>query len=257
MPRRPPDHFSVSGADFGDICSSFVLNFRVWSESENQWMERQMSGGQNVDFERQKLSSGSKLILLAQPGEDALDLIRRTARALRRRHGFTGRPLDDDRLHVSIAGFGPYAMIPFVQVNAMRHILSRLEFGEFDIYFDRAASFNGAFGYPLALYGDNANQPLIDLEKSVRKLLEPHFGKPGRSSYHPHMTLLYDRRKIAAEWIESPIRWRARELALVESRPGRAGYHSICTFSCGEPRKAARWRPASRRAFGSGVAVPW
>lgn len=216
-----------------------------------------MSGNVSGDFDGKSPFSGSTVILLAQPTEDVLELIRQTTRDLSRRHGLTGRPRPDDVLHVSIAGFGPYTMIPFAHVNALRHILSRLEFGEFDIYFDRAASFHGSHGNPLVLYSDDGNQALVELQKSVGKLLEPYFGKPARGTYRPHMTLLYDRRKIVGEWIEAPVRWRVRELVLVESFQGRTEHRLICTLPCREPRMAARWRPATRQAFRSAAAVPW
>lgn len=216
-----------------------------------------MAGDLSGNFERKSAFSGSKLILLAQPDEEALDLVRETARALARRHGLTGRPRPDDVLHVSIAGFGPYAMIPFAQVNALRLILSRLQFDAFDIYFDRAASFNGSYGNPLVLYSDDGNEELIELQQSAAELLEPYFGKPSRRAYKSHMTLLYDRRRIAAEWIEAPVRWRVSELMLVESLPGRTEYRAICTFPSREAQVAARWRSPANQAFRSAAAVPW
>jgi 2'-5' RNA ligase len=250
--------FSVSSLNAATLlfflCSNFRCMIRVQKMEQT---EAQMSGGVSGNFEGKNLFSGSKLILLAQPSEDMLDLIRQTARDLSRRHGLTGRHRPDDVLHVSIAGFGPYKMIPFAQVNALRHILSRLEFSGFDIYFDRAASFQGSYENPLVLYSDDGNQALIELERSVGKLLEPYFGKPAHGTYRPHMTLLYDRRKIVAEWIEAPIRWRVRELVLVESLQGQTEYHSICTFPCREPQMAARWRLPTNQAFRSAAAVPW
>jgi RNA 2',3'-cyclic 3'-phosphodiesterase len=220
-------------------------------------MEAQMSGDLSGNFERKNPFSGSKLVLLAQPGEEALDQVRETTRSLSRRHGLTGSPRPDDVLHVSIAGFGPYTMIPFAQVNALRHILSRLEFAAFDVYFDRAASFNGSYGNPLVLYSDDGNEELIELERSVGNLLEPYFGKPARARYRPHMTLLYDRRRIAAEWIEAPVRWRVNELVLVESLQGQTEYRTICTLPCREPQAAAGWRLPANQAFRSAAAVSW
>lgn len=216
-----------------------------------------MAGDLSGNFELKNPFSGSKLILLAQPSEEALDLIRQNTHSLIRRHGLTGRSMPDDVLHVSIVGFGPYTMIPFAQVNALRHILSGLKFDAFDIYFDRVASFNGSFGYPLVLYSDNGNEALIELERSVGQLLEPYFGKQVRGAYHPHMTLLYVRRKIAAEWIETPVRWRVSELALVEGLQGQTEYRTICTFPSRAPQEAARWRAPSNQAFRSAAAVSW
>jgi 2'-5' RNA ligase len=220
-------------------------------------MEAQMSGIQSGNFERKNPFSGSKLVLLARPDEEAMDLVRETVRSLSRRHGLTGRPRPDDVLHVSIAGFGPYTMIPFAQVNALRLILSRLEFDTFDIYFDRAASFHGSNTYPLVLYSDTGNEALMELQRSVGDLLEPYFGRPARRASHPHMTLLYDRRKVAAEWIETPVRWRVSELTLVESLQGQTEYRTICTFQSRAAQMAARWRSPSNQAFRSAAAVPW
>jgi 2'-5' RNA ligase len=224
---------------------------------KNEWMEAQMSDDVSGNFERKNPFSGSKIVLLVQPADDALDLIRKTTRSLSRRHGLTGRPRPDEVLHISITGFGPYTMIPFAQVNALRHILSAVEFSAFDIYFDRAASFQGSYSYPLVLYSDDGNQPLIELERSVGKLLEPYFGKPARRTYKPHMTLLYDRRKIVAEWIDAPVRWRVTELALVESLQGQTEHRTICTFPCREQQMTMRWRPPASQAFRSAAAVPW
>jgi 2'-5' RNA ligase len=220
-------------------------------------MEARMSGNASGNFETRNPFSGSTLVLMAQPGEDVLDLIRKTSRNLSRRHGLTGRHQPDDVLHVTIASFGPYTMIPFAQVNALRHILSGLEFSEFDIYFDRVASFQWAQENPVALYSDGGNEALIELEKSVGKLLEPYFGKRARTAYQPHMTLLYDRRRIAAEWIEAPVRWRVKELVLVESLQGQTESRSICTFPSRELQMAMRWRPPASQAFRSAAAVPW
>jgi RNA 2',3'-cyclic 3'-phosphodiesterase len=216
-------------------------------------MARDLSG----NFERKSPFAGSTLVLLAQPDEEALDVVRETTRNLFRRHGLTGRPRPDDALHVSIAGFGPYTMIPFAQVNALRLILSRLQFDAFDIYFDRAASFNGSHGNPLVLYSDDGNEELIELQRSVGELLEPYFGKPPHRAYNPHMTLLHDRRRIAAEWIEAPVRWRVSELVLVENLQGQTEYRAICTFSSRAAQVAARWRSPTNQAFRSAAAVPW
>lgn len=127
-------------------------------------------------------------------------------------------------------------MLPLVQVNAVRHILSGVEF---DIYFDRAASFNGSHGKPVVLYSDNGNQALIELEISARKLLQPYFGRPAGRAYHPHMALLYDDKKIVAEEIKPPIRWRVSELVLVESLQGQTEYRPICTFPCRQSQTRA------------------
>lgn len=187
-----------------------------------------MLSNTNEAFVSKKHFSGSKIILIAQPQERILDLIRQTTGDLCNRHGLKGRPRPDDVLHVSIAGFDPSS----ITEDELCHLLSRLEFDEFDIYFDRAASFQGSDGKPLVLHSDNGNQALVELEGSVSKLLEPRFGKPHRQAYNPHMTLLYDKGKIVPHKIEVPVQWRVRELLLVESLQGQTKYRLICKFPC-------------------------
>lgn len=88
----------------------------------------------------------------------------------------------------------------------------------FDIVFDRAVSFarNGdKRAFVLRAGGD-----LVALIEFYRELdiAMTRAGFNGRSSFLPHMTLLYDGRIIAEHEVET-VRWTARDFVLLHSAP--------------------------------------
>jgi 2'-5' RNA ligase len=163
-------------------------------------------------------------------GAAALRITAETER-LRAEHGLTGRPLGTKRLHVSLHGVGIYEGVPAgIETRAIA-AAGLLREASFEICFDRAMSFGQEDGgRPLVLCG--RGEDLVQLHAFHRRLGEvmktARLGNI-RKSFTPHMTLLYDRRAVAAEAI-APIRWRVESFVLVHSLQGLSRHHDLCRW---------------------------
>jgi len=90
----------------------------------------------------------------------------------------------------------------------------------FEIAFDRATSFAGRRPQlPLVLCGPRSVDPLFALHGTLgAALARTGFARVSRR-FTPHMTLLYDTRRLAPCSVE-PVTWTAREFVLIHSRIG-------------------------------------
>jgi 2'-5' RNA ligase len=99
---------------------------------------------------------------------------------------------------------------------------------QFTAAFDRLTSLRGAHANnPLVLLGDDGVVGLRILHRLLGEALGRGFAgrwQP-RRFFAPHVTLLYDRQRIAERAIE-PVRWTVREFALVNSLVG-LGRHDV------------------------------
>jgi RNA 2',3'-cyclic 3'-phosphodiesterase len=152
---------------------------------------------------------------------DALTAFRiaQIARRCRRDLGLRGEPLAASRLHISLQYLGRYLEMPETVVAKARAAAARVRMPPFAVMLDRAISFSGrADNYPLVLLGDDGVVGLRMLYRSLGAQMRK-VGLRARSDFTPHMTLIYDSRRIDEEPIE-PICWTVGELVLVQSLIG-------------------------------------
>lgn len=166
-------------------------------------------------------------------------------RSLQARHGLRGRPVHQDRLHVTLSHVGDFAGLPQGLLDSARRAAGALSpsSAAFDIGFDRVASFRGRpDSQPMILLGEQgvaavtAFQARLDLALRTAAVIR----RP--EAFTPHMTLSYEPRLLPAEPIE-PITWTAHEFVLVHSLIGQ-GRHVVL----------ARWPLAATQNHPGGLA---
>ena len=163
-------------------------------------------------------SSSGRVFLAIIPDAAATARIYRLARALKHAHGFCGRIIEPERLHVSLFFLGELSE-QIVQVAS--EAAAEVRMPPFEVSFDRSASFRGKPGNrPLVLVGDGG----LDRLKSFRRTLGAAMARKGlrylaKKDFTPHVTLLYADRNVEEHPIE-PIRWTVNEFVLVYSMRG-------------------------------------
>lgn len=128
-------------------------------------------------------------------------------------------------LHISLAGIVEFEseLPPVEYVEAAMYVAGRIQMQPFEVTLDRTANFSGRDGrspYVLTVgYGkDKVTELHLLLAMQLRKM-----GIRFRSSYNPHVTMLYDRVRPPPHEI-APISWSVGEFALVHSHVGQSRY---------------------------------
>jgi RNA 2',3'-cyclic 3'-phosphodiesterase len=156
--------------------------------------------------------------LLPPPADAAR--ISHLAQQLRGAAGLKGKPVSADRLHVSLHGLGEYAGLPEQLVSAAREAGDTVCVPQFDVVFDCAGSFGGHGGRgkrPFVLWSTDEIDLLMLFNRALAKALaQAGLSRWIASQFTPHITLLYDSR-IARQRAIEPVRFRVRELVLVDS----------------------------------------
>lgn len=144
------------------------------------------------------------------------------ARGLRSQHGLSGRPLDAQRLHITLHHLGDHAGVPAGLVEAARGAAAGLEAPVFDVSFDHVESFSGAKRHrPLVLRGEHGLAALMSFQQALGTAMKKSgLGRWAEDRFTPHVTLLYDDLRIPRQAVE-PVSWTVRELVLVHSLIGR------------------------------------
>lgn len=163
-----------------------------------------------------------RLFWAAIPDIERAERIADLTQRLRCRHGLTGKPLQTSRLHVTLYHVGDEAVPPTGErIENLVSRASAVVMPPFRVAFNRAQSFsNGAF----VLSGDDGVIGLDVLHQRLSDELDwrPRPARP----FTPHLTLLYDRQRIAEQPIE-PINWTVREMVLVESLVGQTVHRHL------------------------------
>ncbi len=142
-------------------------------------------------------------------------------RHLRDKYALTARPHAAERLHVSLHGIGEYPSFPKDIAARAVEAAAAVALPPFEIAFDRVMSFSGKPGQlPLVLRGNGA-AGVTALQNALGSALAKT-GLGARQSA-PHLTLLYDARRIDEQPID-PIGWIVREFVLVHSLLGQTSY---------------------------------
>jgi RNA 2',3'-cyclic 3'-phosphodiesterase len=173
-------------------------------------------------------TSGVYFALL--PVVDAARLIAWRRRHLCCEHGLNGKPIAAGRLHVSVHHLGDYAAPPPGIVAAARDAAAAASvvMPPFELVFDRVVSFENRSGrHPLVLQGTDGVAELV----AFRRVLGTAMQKAGlwrwvKLDYLPHLTLLYDDRRIAEQAVEA-VGWTVQEFVLVHSLYGQARYDQL------------------------------
>jgi 2'-5' RNA ligase len=158
------------------------------------------------------------------PDAAATARIGELTRRLRDKYGLAGRPHAAERLHVSLHGIGEYPSFPTDIAARAAAAAAAVTLPPFEFAFDRVMSFSGKPGQlPLVLHGDGV-AGVTALQSALGGALAKA-GLGARPSA-PHLTLLYDARRIDEQPID-PIGWTVREFVLVHSLLGQTSYSPL------------------------------
>ncbi len=171
------------------------------------------------------------LFFAAIPTPQAAAQIEQRAGDFRRELGLKGRPLTTDQFHITLHYLGAHAGVPQGIVAKASETAAAIRMAPFEVVFDCAMSFSGkSSSRPLVLCSSKKLPALAafqqKLSAEIRKAGLHQWVQP---SFVPHVTLLYDGRRVPSQAIE-PVGWTVREFVLVHSLLGR-----------GQHRPLARW----------------
>jgi RNA 2',3'-cyclic 3'-phosphodiesterase len=151
--------------------------------------------------------------------------IAQIAEQLRSAHGLKGKTLQTDRFHVTLHHLGNYAGLPPDVVAIAQEVGTSVAHAThpFELAFDHVESFSNRPGHcPLVLRGGDGLIALTAFQQALgmplKKTAARHWLK---TTYTPHLTLLYDDQRVALQAVES-VAWTARELVLVHSMVGQS-----------------------------------
>jgi len=173
-----------------------------------------------------------RVFLAIFPDVDAAAHMARLARHVCSEHGLKGKPLAAERFHVTLLHLGDYVGLPREVVAAASEAAANVTFPPFEIVFDRVVSFVGRpRSRPFVLRGGDGVAALIAFQKTLGSAIAiAGLGCWVTPHYTPHVTLLYDDRRVSEQTVET-IGWTAQEFVLVHSLLGKTRHVPL-----------ARWR---------------
>jgi RNA 2',3'-cyclic 3'-phosphodiesterase len=134
----------------------------------------------------------------------------------------SGRALAMDRLHITLLSAGGFlGEVPQKFMDLALAMGDAVTLSPFKVTLDRAGSFARTTGKrPYVLLGGEGVADIMPLHCAlVAAMFRTGLEIPMRSSFNPHLTLLYDARHYMELSID-PISWVAREFVLIESHVG-------------------------------------
>lgn len=167
-----------------------------------------------------------------QPDEATAQRILSGGRQLQVEHCLSATLFSQERLHVSLVGLGKYEYVPYKYLAVANHAAMSIALPPFEIIFNRAMSFkrsNSEAKSPLVLIGDQV-QGLHDLRQAQLEAMQQIGFRFKPATFVPHITLLYDKHRIAEQSIE-PIHWIVSEFVLIHSHIGQHRYTQLNRYS--------------------------
>jgi RNA 2',3'-cyclic 3'-phosphodiesterase len=172
-----------------------------------------------------------RLFFAIVPDATSAARLAQLARRENREHGINGRLVAANRFHISLHFLGLHAGVPQRLVAAARDAATAITMPPFRVTLDRAVTFSGQPGNrPLVVRGDDGVTGVRELQRTLLAAMRRVGLEPAvKSSFAPHLTVLYIDRIIAEHPVEA-VSWVVRELVLIRSRLG-----------LGRHERLARW----------------
>jgi 2'-5' RNA ligase len=162
------------------------------------------------------------LFLALVPEPEQRPPILSLANDLRAMHALRGDCLAADRLHITLHAVAHFRdEVPQHVVDAAVAAAGRVSCPSFAVGFDQARSFPHSEAFVLLC--DTGSNAAIKHLRQLLTLELRRFELHPTATETPHMTLLYDKRKVEAHPVE-PLSWTAKRFALILSHVG-AGHH--------------------------------
>ena len=152
---------------------------------------------------------------------------------LRTAHQLSGRPLADERFHITLHHLGDHAGLRRDIVAMAGEAAQALAAAPFEVTFDRAVSFHNGGNNPLVLRGDAGLEALKAFQRDLGlAMARAGLGRLIDKAFTPHVTMLYDRRAVAEEPVE-PVTWTVSGFTLVHSLLGRTEHVPLARWTLG------------------------
>lgn len=160
------------------------------------------------------------------PDAETATRITALARDLRDEHGLKGEP-QVGRFHISLHAVADRADALPRDIAAASEAAAAITTPPFDVALDQVMSFGSRNGeLPFVLAGGDGLVALKAFHEALgRAMAWARIGRHVKREANPHVTLLYDRRRVAPEPV-GVIQWTVREFALVRSLHGQ-GRHVV------------------------------
>lgn len=166
------------------------------------------------------------LFFALMPDEATRTRIGEAATALRVRDPGLGRWLDPRRYHVTLHFLGQHRPLPEALVERARAAAQQVRQPSFELVLDRTGGFSRARAGWLGCREPAGG--LIALHAALRDALRgAGVAMDDSAPYTPHVTVLRNLRHRMPDLEIEPIRWRANEFVLVDSRHGDAVEYSV------------------------------
>lgn len=162
-----------------------------------------------------------RLFFALFPDGDARGKLLELGADLQSRHRLAGKVQQEDRLHLTLDHLGDFASFPQEFVKAASEAAGELaaRYSRFPVSLNRFVSFRRrGENLPLVLKDSTgANPELQNFRASLWKALaERNVPGDARSSFTPHVTLMYSPQILAEEAVDA-IEWQAQEFLLIHS----------------------------------------
>lgn len=167
------------------------------------------------------------------PEAGAAESITRLAQDLSEKHGMNDEVFAAEHFHISLHHLGNFVGLPqdILAMAGKAAAAAAAVRPSFEVVFDRAMSFAGSPGnHPFVLCGTNGVAALTAFRQALGAAMARAGLKFRKSHYTPHLTLLYDGRRITEQIIE-PVAWTVREFVLVRSLLGRGIYVPLARWT--------------------------
>jgi RNA 2',3'-cyclic 3'-phosphodiesterase len=185
----------------------------------------------NMRFQMPRDARGciaANLFFALLPDHSTAFLAETLALGLSRVHGLKGRPIDADRLHLTLCGVPLESGALLETVEKARDAAAGIAAGPLEVCLDTARSFAHRDGrHPFVLSCGDQPDGLLCLRQRLGIALK-HEGLDGgpQGGFTPHMTLLWADRMVEDSPIV-PVRWTARDFALVLSLVGQSRHITL------------------------------
>lgn len=211
----PPSHRALAGADKTCRTAARPLVFGI-SDPISRTVYAQTANGDDAS---------KQVLFLALLLDSALHRV--TARRIAStclKYGFTRKPISTPRLHISLVGLGVYSEPLATEIS---RIAATVRFPPLDITLDNALSYRNRDPHPFVLTSEDGLETVRAFYQVLNARLSAEGFVSRKSSFNPHMTLLWDSKLVPKHDLRHPLKWTAREFVLVRSYQGQSRYDII------------------------------
>lgn len=155
-----------------------------------------------------------------RPDAGAAEEIGEVARQWSERCSLAGPIYGPGRLHITLAGVVSPRGFRKDDIAAGMRAAATVNSAPFAISLDRICTFQGRGKRPIVLRCREGVVEITALREALRYALLKAGLWRGQAQFEPHLTLLWDERRVPEASLDTPVGWTARDFVLVKSRTG-------------------------------------